>query len=158
MRGVQLSLTDLAGGFVVVEKGGVFRLANFNKLVFLIFDHDCRPGKHTPRRNSIKVIGRTKGFSMHFSNFSLVVFSGIVLWVANTSELRAEKDPVCVAICGGQYAKDFGNCPSSTGDTVAWAKCTEQAEKDRQKCVANCKDMPKPTPTPAPSPTKKKDN
>jgi hypothetical protein len=85
----------------------------------------------------------------------LAALSGVVLLMANSSELRAEKDPACVAICGGQYAKDFGNCPSST-DPIAWAKCTEQAEKDRQKCVPNCKDIPKPTPTP--SPTKKKDN
>ncbi|MGY4299918.1 intracellular sulfur oxidation DsrE/DsrF family protein [Bradyrhizobium sp. i1.4.4] len=34
MRGAQLSLTDLAGGFVVVEKGGVYRLAELQQAGF----------------------------------------------------------------------------------------------------------------------------
>jgi hypothetical protein len=85
---------------------------------------------------------------MHFFKFSLVLLSGLVLLTASSSRLLAEKDPACTAICGGQYAKDVGNCPTSTVDTVAWAKCTQQAEKDQKTCVANCKDVPKPTPTP----------
>lgn len=34
MRGAQLSLTDLAGGFVAVEKGGVYRLAELQQAGF----------------------------------------------------------------------------------------------------------------------------
>jgi intracellular sulfur oxidation DsrE/DsrF family protein len=34
MRGAQLSLTDLAGGFIVVEKGGVYRLAELQQAGF----------------------------------------------------------------------------------------------------------------------------
>ncbi|MGY4299917.1 hypothetical protein ACVWXN_008012 [Bradyrhizobium sp. i1.4.4] len=93
---------------------------------------------------------------MHPFNLAKVaILLSTVFLMANSSEIRAEKDPVCIASCGGQYFKDSGNCPTSSGDVLGWTKCTEQAEKDRQKCEANCKDLPKPTPTPTPTPTPK---